>query len=293
MATFRKLRTIIRCSSVNEEPILVKTGTDIKSAPRKQITTVKSPINSKMAPQTIAAVLGLRSLLNAFKSSIDYAKSLVNSKYLAYPSLANTKVIEFKIPLITKIKIDGIDYNTDSNSEIDAEWVMMPKHQQEQDLPNNQKQVVLYIHGGAYVFGSIKLYRAITSRVADYSDAPVLAINYRLAPDHVYPSPLIDCLSAYKFLLDNDYLPSNISIVGDSAGAGIATALVLYCRDSELFPLPSCLACMSPYYDLTHSLPSWRLNEESCYLPEGIPDKKYISNNRTNLAVAHDIGFID
>ena len=285
----RKLRTIIRYSSVKEDPIIVKSGSELKSTPRKQITTAKSPMNSKMAPQTIAAVLGLRSLLNAFKASIDYAQGVVNSKFWSYPSFKDAKAYELLIPRIQVLKIDDEIYKEGSDSGLGAEWIMTTE-QFTTELPNEQKRVVLYIHGGAYVFGTPKLYRSITSRIADYSNSKVLVINYRLAPESVYPAQLIDALSAYKFLIDSGYDTKNISIVGDSAGGGIATALVLYCRDYNIFPMPACLACMSPYYDLTHSLPSWRLNHDSCYLPEGIPDKKYISDDRTNLAVDHDSG---
>jgi acetyl esterase/lipase len=101
---------------------------------------------------------------------------------------------------------------------------------------------------------------------------------------------LIDAISAYKYLLDQGYQAENICFVGDSAGAGLATALLLFCRDTKEYPIPGCLALMSPYFDLTHSLPSWHLNKDTCYLPYGIFDMKYISDTRINLAVGHDSG---
>ena len=290
MATIKKLRTIIRYSSVQDEPILVKPGPTTKSIPRTQINTIGHPVQLKMAPQTVAAVLGLRSLLNAFKGSIDYAKGLVNSKYLTYPSVKGSVIREFSIKRDEYTIIEGIKYKNECDSSMDAEWIFQEIPDIEDLNALRKKRVVLFIHGGAYVIGTIKLYRSITSRIAQYADASVLAINYRLSPAHVYPIPLIDAITAYKYLLDSGYEPNNISIVGDSAGAGIATALMLYCRDSSNVPMPACVACMSPYYDLTHALPSWRLNEVSCYLPEGILDLKYISETRSNLAVGHDGG---
>lgn len=65
---------------------------------------------------------------------------------------------------------------------------------------------------------------------------------------------------------------------------------MLYCRDSNgEFPIPGCVALMSPYDDLTQCLPAWRLNEEYDYLPAALEDDKYFTETRSNLAVSHDL----
>lgn len=114
-----------------------------------------------------------------------------------------------------------------------------------------------------------------------------------MAPDHVFPKPLIDVLSAYKFLLDIKFESKQISFVGDSAGGGLATAAMLYCRDTGLFPQPAAVGAMSPYMDMTQSLPSWYLHKDLCYLPDSVQDEKYLSTTRNNLAVAHDKDMIN
>lgn len=125
------------------------------------------------------------------------------------------------------------------------------------------------------------------------------AIDYRLAPDHVYPAALIDTLSAYAYLLNppsgQRFKPHQICIAGDSAGGGLAIASMLYCRDSGVLPIPGAVATMSPWYhmpncrlDLTQSLPSWILNEPYDFLPHTAKDPKYFNEHRSNLYTSHD-----
>lgn len=124
------------------------------------------------------------------------------------------------------------------------------------------------------------------------------AIDYRLAPENVYPAALIDALSAYSYLLDppngsKKYKPSQISFVGDSAGGGLAIAAMLYCRNTGMFPIPGCVATMSPWLDLTQSLPSWKLNHLYDYLPHTGRDPKYFTETRSNLYTTHDSQLTD
>ncbi len=75
---------------------------------------------------------------------------------------------------------------------------------------------------------------------------------------------------------------SKISFCGDSAGGGLAIASMLYCRDYNL-PMPGSVCALCPYLDLTHSMPSWVLNEKTDYLPNGLKDSKYNTDDRLNL----------
>jgi acetyl esterase/lipase len=85
--------------------------------------------------------------------------------------------------------------------------------------------VVLYLHGGAYIVGSIDSHRPLTTRMAADCGGRLFSVQYRLAPQHQFPAALIDALLAYKYLIDPppDALhkaidPSKIVIAGDSAG---------------------------------------------------------------------------
>ena len=79
-------------------------------------------------------------------------------------------------------------------------------------------KVILYFPGGAYVTGSHYSHRNITTRLSKLAQAKVVAIDYRKAPEHPYPYPVIDAMKSYQHLLDEGYEPKNISFVGDSAG---------------------------------------------------------------------------
>jgi acetyl esterase/lipase len=188
--------------------------------------------------------------------------------------------------------INGGAHTDDLNDRMNAEWVWNTT-----SSPESNDRVVLYSHGGAYVLSSRRTHRPITSRIAKYADCRILSIDYRLAPQHVFPGPLVDLLSAYQFLLDSGFKAENICFSGDSAGGGLSTAAMLYCRDSVYslnpFPMPGCIAVMSPFYDMTQSLPAWQLNKKYCYLPEAVNDLKYFTESRSSLAVGHDSDLTD
>ena len=80
---------------------------------------------------------------------------------------------------------------------------------------------VLFLHGGAYRAGAPANYRHFTWRIAAATHASVLAIDYRLAPEHPFPAALDDAVSAYRWLLDGGAAPDKILIMGDSAGGGL------------------------------------------------------------------------
>jgi acetyl esterase/lipase len=116
----------------------------------------------------------------------------------------------------------------------------------------NAPRYVLYLHGGAYVFGSPFTHRALTTRLALAASAVVLAVDYRLAPEHPHPAALEDAMTAYRALLAQQVPASRIVISGDSAGGGLSLALALAIRDAQL-PLPAALALLSPWTDLSLS----------------------------------------
>lgn len=113
-------------------------------------------------------------------------------------------------------------------------------------------QVILYLHGGAYVFGSPATHRSVTGYLARDSAAAVYAPDYRLAPEHPCPAAVEDAAGAYRWLLDQGIPARRIVIAGDSAGGGLALATALRLRDDGL-PLPAGLMTLSPWVDLTGS----------------------------------------
>src|SRR3990172_5975817 len=109
--------------------------------------------------------------------------------------------------------------------------------------------VVLYLHGGGYVIGSINSHREMVSRIARASGARALAIDYRLAPEHPFPAAVEDATKAYRWLLKQGIGPEKIVVAGDSAGGGLTVATLLALRDAG-DPLPAAAVCVSPWTDL-------------------------------------------
>jgi epsilon-lactone hydrolase len=112
------------------------------------------------------------------------------------------------------------------------------------------RHVVLYFHGGVYVMGDAFLAADLASQVGRRTDAKVISVDYRLAPEHPYPAAVDDALAAYEALLDDGIAPSDIAFAGESAGGGLAIATLVNARDHGL-PLPAAAFVMSPYADLT------------------------------------------
>ncbi len=116
------------------------------------------------------------------------------------------------------------------------------------DHPARQR-CILYFHGGAYVAMSSVTHRSITSRLASWSDASLFALDYRLAPEHPFPAALEDAQAAYRALTDAGIAPHRIVLAGDSAGGGLALAMLVAFRDRKEV-LPAGAVLFSPWTDL-------------------------------------------
>jgi acetyl esterase/lipase len=121
---------------------------------------------------------------------------------------------------------------------------------------------VLYLHGGAYVYGSPSHYRDFIWRIAEATEATVLCLDYRLAPQHPYPAAVDDAVGAYRWLLAGGAEPRRIAIMGDSAGGGLTFGSLLRLRD-ERVALPAAAVAMSPWTDLLMASDSIRDNAET------------------------------
>ena len=114
-------------------------------------------------------------------------------------------------------------------------------------------RVILQLHGGGYVLGMSDAHRLLALRQAVRTRAAeVYAVDYRLAPTHVYPAALEDAAAVYQGLLSRGVKPWNIILVGDSAGGNLALELALHLREQKI-PLPSVIALASPWATLEHA----------------------------------------
>jgi len=110
-------------------------------------------------------------------------------------------------------------------------------------------RVVLYLHGGGYVVGSLNTHRDLVARLGRAACARAVAIEYRLAPEHPHPAAVDDAVAAYRWLLASGVTPDRIAIAGDSAGGGLTLATLVALRDLDV-PLPGAGVCFSPWVDL-------------------------------------------
>lgn len=143
-----------------------------------------------------------------------------------------------------------------------------------QEECTDKSAVLLYFHGGAHYLGNETGHREMVSRIAGKFGGKAFSVRYRLAPQDPFPAALTDALSAYEYLvnppktaLHKPIDPKKIVIAGDSAGGNLASALMVTLIESQpKWPLPSGMVLLSPWADLTHSLPSISTAEND-YLP--------------------------
>ena len=122
-----------------------------------------------------------------------------------------------------------------------AEWTVTPEA--------DPSRVLLFLHGGGYVSGSIASHRSMVAEAGRQAKARTLALGYRLAPEHPYPAALEDALAGFRFLVASGFDPGRIALSGDSAGGGITVATLVTLRDNRE-ALPGCAWCISPWVDL-------------------------------------------
>ena len=108
---------------------------------------------------------------------------------------------------------------------------------------------LLYLHGGGYVIGSVQSHLDVVARLSCAAAARTLSVDYRLAPEHPFPAAVEDAVGAYRWWIRNGADPQKTVIAGDSAGAGLAVALLVALRDGG-DPLPAGAVCFSPWVDL-------------------------------------------
>ncbi len=124
----------------------------------------------------------------------------------------------------------------------------------------NPNMVILQLHGGGYIGGMRNAYRNFAVAYAKAaSGSSVLTPDYRLAPEHPFPAALEDAVYAYQWLLLQGWDARQITVAGDSAGGGLALALVHYLKDHKQ-EVPGGLVVMSPWTDMTASGVSYEEN---------------------------------
>jgi acetyl esterase/lipase len=144
---------------------------------------------------------------------------------------------------------DGIESEEGFVAGVPGMWV------RPQSGPTDR--AILYFHGGAYVMGSPRAYVNFVGQVVSRSGIPAFVAEYALAPEQPFPAAIEDALGAYRRLADQGI--TQIALAGDSAGGGLALALLSRVKDAD--PAPRSVVAMSPWTDLALTSPSMRTRD--------------------------------
>lgn len=158
----------------------------------------------------------------------------------------------------------AIEFKQADIDGIDAEWT---KHRH----PGSTRRLILYCHGGGYATGSCRYARSITAKLAVATGLPVLAFNYRLAPENPYPAAIEDAMLIWNHFMQQGVGAEDVIVIGDSAGGNLVLELVLELKRQER-RLPKVLVLLSPWTDMTLSGASHQEKAEI----DPVLEKKYM-----------------
>ena len=145
---------------------------------------------------------------------------------------------------------DSVTYEADSVGGVPGWWCR----------PSNarQGQVILYLHGGWYNWGSARAYRNFVGHIAARAGAAAFVPDYRLAPEHPFPAAVVDAQASYRGLTDKG---ARIAVVGDSAGGGLGLVLLSLTKQAVSDGVaPVGAVVLSPVTDATLASKSWEQN---------------------------------
>lgn len=169
--------------------------------------------------------------------------------FLTNSSLETTRKGQERLgKLMASTHKSQVTYNDIKIGELDAS-IVSPKD----ELSNG---IILYVHGGGYTCGDLDYAKGFATVLSSKCGIKVMCVAYRLAPEHVFPAALDDCLDAYGYLLSHGYAPNSIILCGESAGGGLIYSMCLRLREKGRV-LPAGIISISPWSDLTLSSSSY------------------------------------
>lgn len=135
--------------------------------------------------------------------------------------------------------------------------------------PKPSERVILYVHGGGFMWSSAEDHQGVISRIAIAANCDSIALDYKVAPFAPFPGPIEEGVILYRWMLANGYESSKIAIAGDSAGGGLALSL-LHALEREGLPTAGCAAVTSSYIDLTNQGESIDWVDDPCVTRTGL-----------------------
>jgi monoterpene epsilon-lactone hydrolase len=172
---------------------------------------------------------------------LDRVISLIRARATAPRKSLEEDRVSYETMLSAMTVDDDISTERVGVGGVPAEWIAAPGA--------NPAVVMLYLHGGGYVLGSMRTHRVMLAHLARACQCKVLGLDYRLAPENPFPAPVDDTLVAYRWLLAQGYDHRKIVLAGDSAGGGLVVAAMVAMRYVGE-PLPAAGVCLSPWVDM-------------------------------------------
>jgi epsilon-lactone hydrolase len=151
-------------------------------------------------------------------------------------------------------KADNVSISKEIIEHVDCYWF---RNQEEL----NSNKIVIYLHGGGFVLGSIQSHQALVSHLAKHLSLPVLFVDYSLAPEKPYPNAVNEVLRVYDYLL-HQHPVVEIVFMGDSAGGGLAVSVISKINERGIQP-PKIMVLISPWIDLSCTNESYITNANS------------------------------
>ena len=221
-------------------------GPDLSEFDEPRIATVGG--RSEASPENAAVILGLKAMADEVKTGprrdqMTALRRIMDQGLLGAPVTADE----------LNVRIDAVDAGG-----VAAEWVLAPGADPSRRL--------LYIHGGGYFVGSPRSARMLTAALSRSCGVAVLAIDYRLMPEHRRIDTIMDSQTGYRWIVDNGPAgpgpASEVYVAGDSAGGNLALMLAAWARDEGLRQMDGVIT-LSPSTDSTLANPSFRNNVAS------------------------------
>jgi monoterpene epsilon-lactone hydrolase len=242
--------------AASTEPRPLAIATTAAKPPRADVLDSVRVVGASISAAIASAVRRLfgRARSPAWRSLFEITIAATRGSWSVMPAIGMVRwrnVGEALSPLRTDgLAFRMIDLRPDREVPLRAAWI---------EPPDAGPAVLLYFHGGGYVFGSLRTHGDLIAALARAGRARTLGLEYRLAPEHPSPAALEDALTAYRHLLAEGIDPSRIVLAGDSAGGTLTLITLLAIRDQGL-PAPAAAVAISPWVDLGCSGESFETN---------------------------------
>lgn len=203
-----------------------------KPAAKKPAAKPASKASGKPSAATVAVYNHIRKIMRSAGEGGDPVKGLRKS----FDDYAKVSEETMKLSgSMNRLTVDGVPCAWHTNNDTDSGRRLM------------------YLHGGGYMAGGLYSHSALCSRLARSTGCAVLAVDYRLMPEHPFPAPVEDAVKVFKYMLGHGpyaETPARRTFIsGDSAGGGLTLATCMALRDAKE-PLPTAAIPISAWTDL-------------------------------------------